>query len=162
MNGNFELNKPGWFALQLCELNSFLNDKLTSDQYGKWYSVKFTGDAETYLWQTKTEPVIGEKYWGWLEKTTSGKSVKFKWDKQNAPANLPSGQPTSYTKDQTIRNQEITLNMVWKTLITISGVPKNGTEFTDFFITVAEHANELLLMSEHMKQGNDEGQSKDE
>lgn len=91
--GNFELGKAGWYTVQTAVYNDFLNEKLKTDEYGKWYSVAFAGDAETFLWMTKTEPIQGEKYWGWLEKTSSGKAVKFKWDKKNAPATLPDGTP---------------------------------------------------------------------
>lgn len=96
---NFELNKHDWYEVQNSEENDFLNQKLTSTDYGIWYSVKFVGDAETYLWQTKTEPIPGEKYWGWLEETKSGKSVKFKWDKKNAPQDFGGSARPSESQD---------------------------------------------------------------
>lgn len=78
MDNNFELNKAGWFIPQNVEANDFLNDKLDSTDYGIFYSVKFQGDASTHLWQAKTAPVEGEKYFGMLIMTKSGKSTKFK------------------------------------------------------------------------------------
>lgn len=75
---NFELNKPGQFTPQNVGENDFLNGKLTDQKYGKWYSVQFQGNAETYLWMTKTPPEIGKSYYGQLELTSSGKSTKFK------------------------------------------------------------------------------------
>lgn len=152
MDGSFELNKPGWYSPQMVAKNDFLNQKLTSDQYGSWYSVKFQGDAETYLWQTKTEPIVDEKYWGWIEKTSSGKSVKFKWDKQNTPNSQanPASQPANNYQPKD--NRDITLSMVWKVCAELQGIPKDITEFTAFFETVRAHVDELLLMSEQMKE----------
>lgn len=125
----FELNKPNWYTLKAVKPNDFLNDKLTSDQYGKWYSVAFEGDATAFLWQTKTPPVEGEKYWGYLEKTSSGKAVKFKWDKQNTPTNLPNGEPTVYTKNEIEKqnsiNRAVALN--------------NATVITAAHISVGDH-----------------------
>lgn len=82
MDGTFELNKPGLYEAQTVMLNDFLNGKLTTQEYGIYYSVKFQGDAETYLWQTKSEPEEGKKYWGHIEESKSGKSMRFKLDKQ--------------------------------------------------------------------------------
>lgn len=82
---DFELDKLDWYTVDTVEPNDFINENLTSDEYGIYYSVKFVGNAESYLWQTKTPPVKGEDYWGMLQKAKSGKSVKFKWDKKNTP-----------------------------------------------------------------------------
>jgi hypothetical protein len=158
----FELMKPNWYTVQFCEKNSFLNDKLTDNKYGEWYSVKFTGDAETFLWMTKTEPVVEEKYWGWIEKTSSGKAYKFKWDKQNSPTHLPDGQPTAYTAQKESNNKDITLGMVWKVLIGIQGVPEDETQFVKFFETVKMHADELFLMSENLKNSKSVAESANE
>lgn len=95
-DGTFELNKAGYYTPQQVAENDFLNGKLTSDQYGKWYSVQFVGDAETYLWQTKTDPVKGQKYFGMLIKTTSGKAVKFKRLKEE-DYNVTPEAPTQTT-----------------------------------------------------------------
>lgn len=78
---SFELGKPGYYTVQNVQENEFLNAKLESDQYGIYYSVKFEGDAETFLWQAKTAPVAGEKYYGHIEQSKSGKSLRFKKDK---------------------------------------------------------------------------------
>lgn len=83
MNGTFELNKPGNYTVELFEENHFLNDKNSPAdlaKFGKTYSVKFSGDAETYLWTTKTEPVEGKAYYGHIQ-PTSGKMLRFKVDK---------------------------------------------------------------------------------
>lgn len=113
-DSNFNLGEDQWYETKTVVPNDFLNDKLTSDQYGKWYSVGFVGSADTYLWQTKTAPIVGEKYWGRLEMAASGKSIKFKWDKQNAPANLPNGEPTAFTKAESEKGDAITASMVTK------------------------------------------------
>jgi len=98
----FELNKANWYTVELCQENDFLNSMLETKDYGIWYSVKFEGDANSFLWQTKTEPQEDKKYWGWLEKTKSGKSIKFHWDKQNEPSSETSTSPSrsnAYLKD---------------------------------------------------------------
>lgn len=108
--GDFELNKPGYYTPQLVSENDFLNDKLTTDQYGMWYSVKFEGDADTYLWMAKTAPEAGKKYYGQIEKTSSGKSVKFKKLKEedaprtsSAPSNnTPTNSGHSQSTDESI------------------------------------------------------------
>lgn len=146
-DGDFELNKQGWYEVQFHVDNKFLNDKQESDQYGLWYSVQFAGNAETYLWQTKTEPIDGEKYWGQLEKTKSGKAIKFKWDKLNAPTNTPDGKPSTDTKQRAKTSHDITLGMVWKTVAGIRGLPENDDEFAKFFEIVQAHLNELLDIS---------------
>jgi len=88
MENTFELNKMDFFTVQHAEENEFLNEKLETDQYGIYYWVKFVGDADAYLWQAKSKPEEGQKYWGHLEKAKSGKSIKFKRDKE------PEGQTT--------------------------------------------------------------------
>jgi hypothetical protein len=82
----FELGKKNWYIVQNVEPNEFLNSKLESDQYGIYYSVKFEGDAETYLLQAKSAPVNEEKLFGHIEQSKSGKSLRFKKDKlEDAP-----------------------------------------------------------------------------
>jgi len=154
---SFELDKLDWYEVQNAELNEFINDNLTTDEYGVYYSVKFVGDADTYLWQTKTEPVEGEKYWGMLQKAKSGKSVKFKWDKKNAPT---EGETDGKPKDQGVtfkpyqdNSKNITLGLVWKVLIGIQGVPTNDEEFAKFYETVNAHVTEIILMGEKLKEG---------
>lgn len=92
MQGDFELNKAGWYELVAVEENTYLNDKLENTNYGIWYTAGFQDNAETVLWQTKTPPEVGKKYWGWVENTKSGKALKFKWDKQNTPS---SSEPSA-------------------------------------------------------------------
>lgn len=113
MEGDFTLNKTGWYTVQTVAPNDFINDNLQSRDYGIYYSVVFVGDAETFLWQTKTEPVQGEKYWGHLEKAKSGKSVKFKKDK-DAPSHTPDGKPSAQTKQENEKGDAITRSMVVK------------------------------------------------
>jgi len=108
------MDKPQWHKVRIVTENDFLNDKLESDKYGIWYTVVFEGDAATHLWQTKTPPNVGEEYWGWIEKTKSGRATKFKWDKQNAPSHLSSGEPSAQTKAQDERGDSITASMVVK------------------------------------------------
>ena len=150
---SFELDKLDWYEVQNAELNEFINDNLTTDEYGVYYSVKFVGDADTYLWQTKTEPVEGEKYWGMLQKAKSGKSVKFKWDKKNAPESTDSSTPAPSKPAYQDNSKNITLGLVWKVLIGIQGVPTNDEEFAKFYETVNAHVTEIILMGEKLKEG---------
>jgi hypothetical protein len=148
--GNFKLEESGWYEVKNSQPNDFINENLQSEEYGIYYSVGFVGDADTFLWQTKTPPIVGEKYWGWLEEAKSGKSTKFKWDKKNAPANTPDGKPSTQTKQQNSNSNSITLGLVWKILIGIQGVPTNDEEFAKFYETVNAHVSELLSMSEKL------------
>ena len=150
---SFELDKLDWYEVQNAELNEFINDNLTTDEYGVYYSVKFVGDADTYLWQTKTEPVEGEKYWGMLQKAKSGKSVKFKWDKKNAPESTDSSTPAASKPAYQDNSKNITLGLVWKVLIGIQGVPTDDEEFAKFYETVNAHVTEIILMGEKLKEG---------
>jgi hypothetical protein len=60
------------------------------DQYGNvWYNVKFAEHADGVLWLAKTEPMPGQKVYGHLEKTKSGKRYRFKKDP------LPDGAGSS-------------------------------------------------------------------
>lgn len=113
MQGNFKLNTVGWYTAQNVVENDFLNQKLENDQYGIYYSVKFEGDAETYLWQAKTAPVEGEKYWGHIEESKSGKSLRFKKDK-DAPSTTPDGKPSQQAQEQTAHGDAITASMCVK------------------------------------------------
>lgn len=84
MDGTFELNKIGWYTPKNVAENDFLNEKNSQAdlaKFGKTYSVSFEGDAETYLWTTKTRPEEGKRYWGHIQET-SGKMLRFKVDKQ--------------------------------------------------------------------------------
>lgn len=147
---SFELNKMDWYEVKVSAPNDFINENLTTDQYGMYYSVGFVGDADTYLWQTKSAPVVGEKYWGMLEKAQSGKSIKFKWDKKNTPATTPDGKPTAFTVAQKSNSNTITLGMVWKVVAGIRGLPEDDDEFAKFFEIVQSHLNELILISDKL------------
>lgn len=144
--GNFELGKPGYYTPVSVAENDFLNEKLENTDYGIYYSVRFSGDAETYLWQSKTEPVPHERYWGHIEKSKSGKSLRFKKDKEESESS--SGSKAAY---QPKNNDTITLSMVWKTVAGIRGLPENDEEFAKFFEIVDSHFKELVMMGEKIK-----------
>lgn len=110
MDGTFELNKPGWYEVKHAEPNEFLNSKLENDTYGIYYSVAFQGDASTFLWQAKTAPESGKKYWGHIEQTKSGKSMRFKKDKE--PENVPAQAASNFESvdKQDSINRAVALN----------------------------------------------------
>ena len=139
-----ELNKIGWFTPVIVDENQFINDKNSPQdlaKYGKTYSVVFEGDAETYLWTTKTPPEIGKKYWGHLQET-SGRMWRFKTDKQedgvsshtvasNAPAGLYNGQESNERQESIYRS--VALNNA-ATVFQGTGVEKETvTEYADYF-----------------------------
>lgn len=145
---SFELNKPDWYEVQASQENTFLNDKLESEQYGIYYSVQFAGDAETYLWQAKTAPVMGDKYYGHIEESKSGKSMRFKKDK------IPDDESRSTNPSQSYQNnsKNITLGLVWKVIAGINGLPENDEQFAKFYEIVNAHYTELILMQEKTKE----------
>lgn len=146
---DFELNKPQEYIVQNVEENDFINsNNSTADQakYGLTYSVKFEGDAETFLWTTKTPPESGKTYFGHIQKT-SGKMLRFKLDEREGTQSSSSSSKPPY-QDQ---SKNITLGLVWKVLIGIQGVPENPEEFAKFYETVGAHVTELILMSEKLK-----------
>lgn len=143
---NFELGKPDWYIPQLVAENEYLNQKLTTDQYGIYYSVQFEGDAETYLWQTKTAPLVGEQVWGHIEKSSSGKSMRFKKDKTDtvqASGNSQQGESEE-------KSNRITLGLVYKTVANIRGLPENLEDKSIFWEMVKEHTEELIMIGEKL------------
>lgn len=156
MDGDFELNKMGWYTPVNVLPNDFLNEKLESDQYGLYYSVRFQGDAETYLWQAKTQPVEGERVWGHIEESKSGKSLRFKKDKDAPVSNeaQPGGAGTAlapkadnrYLKDVS----SIPLD-VYRVRANINGLPTNETERQAFFENVKEDADALLELIDQVR-----------
>lgn len=150
MEGNFELGVPGYYTTQNVSENDFLNEKLETDQYGIYYSVKFEGDVETYLWQAKTAPVEGEKYWGHVEKSKTGKSMRFKKDKLEDGT---SSKPSSGGREYKDNSKNITLGLVWKVIAGIRGLPEPGDmeDFAKFYEMVNAHYTELILMQEKEK-----------
>lgn len=144
--GNFELDVKGWYTPQNVEENEFINNNLDNTDYGIYYSVKFAGDAETYLWQAKTAPVPGEKYYGHIEKTKNGKSLRFKKDKTEDEASPKGASQAPYKNN----SNAITLGMVWKTVAGIRGLPENDSDFEKFFEIVKDHTDELVKISEKL------------
>lgn len=141
----FELNVPAFYTPKIVTENEYLNEKLTTDQYGIYYSVQFDGDAETYLWQAKTAPVVGEKVWGHIEKSASGKSMRFKKDKTDATG-TQSGSPQQYQNT----SNNITLGLVYKTVANIRGLPENLEDKSIFWEMVKEHTEELIMIGEKL------------
>lgn len=150
MEGNFELNKPGWYEAKTVMENDFLNGKLETKEYGIYYSVLFIGDAETYLWQAKTAPEEGKKYYGHIEESKSGKSLRFKKDKEPEDSPRPTGAVEKWQPNK--NSKDITLGMVWKTVAGIRGLPEDDEQFAKFFEIVNAHLEELIMMSEKMKE----------
>lgn len=145
MEGNFELKVPGWYTPKIIAENDFLNEKLETTQYGIYYSVQLEGDAETYLWQAKTAPVVGEKVWGHIEKSSTGKSMRFKKDKTDVTTTQASGTPQYQNT-----SNNITLGLVYKTVANIRGLPENAEDKSVFWEMVKEHTEELIAIGEKL------------
>ncbi len=110
--GNFELGVPGWYTPELIEGNDWLNKRLENTDYGLYYTVKFAGDANTHLWQAKTAPEEGKKYYGHIEMAKSGKSTRFKKDKEPEGIERPAGANTwaESPEKQASINRAVALN----------------------------------------------------
>lgn len=141
---------PGWYEVQnVAEIEDF-----DPDQYNNiWYNVKFQDNAETFMWLAKERPVEGQKYYGHFEPTKSGKRLRFKRDKEPEDEEKPAGTKPAYQPKQYQDNSKnITLGLVWKTLINIQGVPENDEQFAKFYETVNEHVTELIMIGEKLKE----------
>lgn len=156
---DFELDKLDWYTVDTVEPNDFINENLTSDEYGIYYSVKFVGNAESYLWQTKTPPVKGEDYWGMLQKAKSGKSVKFKWDKKNTPETTPDGKPstTSSTKSDTYFRDATTvpIDMIRALLpyFDVQSLKPNSEQYRTLMELAQNLTEDALTMVEAIRKG---------
>lgn len=139
MEGNFKENESGYYEVKtIAEIEDF-----DPDQYGNiWYNVLFQGDAETFMWLAKNKPEEGKKYYGHLEKTKSGKRLRFKTDK------VPEGSPQSSFNGQSQNtSNNITLGLVYKTVANIRGLPDNDADSSVFWEIVKEHTEELIRIS---------------
>lgn len=127
MDGNFEHNIPGWYEVQFSQVDDFRNkDKSEADlaKFGHAYAVKFVGDAGTYYWSKREKPEDGQKYWGYVEPSKSGKSMNFKWKAQDAPTSGVPAQASSNfeTVDkQASINRSVALN---NAVLLVAGRPE--------------------------------------
>lgn len=149
MEGDFELNKPGWYTTQNVVVNDFLDD----DQYGNtWYSVKFQGDAATYLWLAKDQPEEDKAYYGHLEKTKSGKAVRFKKDvipdeEKSHGGGASAPKAVDYEPGT---NARWAIGMAYRAYIQATGTIEDATG--DFpFEAVKQHAVALVRMFNEIK-----------
>lgn len=147
MEGNFKEGEVGYYTVKLFELI----EDFDPDQYNnRWYNVLFEGDAETFMWLKKEVPVEGQKYYGHLEKTKSGKRLRFKTDK------LPEGTKAPVTGGKSVADYEPSTNTRWaigmayRAFIQVTGSPEGSSgEFP--FGEVKQHATELLRMFDELK-----------
>src|SRR3990167_2321253 len=147
----YELNKPDWYTPQnVAEIEEF--DK---DDYGNtWYAAVFEGDAETYLWLAKNQPEEGKKYYGHVEKTKSGKRLRFRTDK--VPEDGPKPEGVKKTLDyEPSTNARWSIGMAYRAFIQVTGTPEdNDGEFP--FDAVYKHASELIKMFDKVKNYSDD------
>lgn len=144
---SFELKKPDWYTPKIVTENDYLNEKLENTNFGIYYSVQFEGDADTYLWQAKTAPAVGEKVWGHIEQSSSGKSMRFKKDKTDSGVmDAFKGSGPNYQNT----SNNITLGLVYKTVANIRGLPENLEDKSIFWEMVKEHTEELIAIGEKL------------
>lgn len=157
----FELNWVGEYIPQNVGLNNFLNDKLTEDTYGLYYSVQFQGDAETYLLQAKKAPVEGQPEWGMIEMSKSGKSKRFKRVKREdaighspSPGSAPGGSQSTekaYLKD--ISDIPFRMLVECLKLDDYQHLKKDAPYRSEFLQFVKEMSDELLNMIDKVRSG---------
>lgn len=134
------MNKPGLYTVKNVEPNDFINSKNKPEdlaKFGKTYSVAFDGDAETYLWTTKTPPETGKQYWGHIQ-STSGRMMRFKLDKPEK----------SEHKDQyKDHSKDITLGLVYKTVVGVVGIAEGDKELSKLKNVIRDHTAMLFELS---------------
>lgn len=140
--GTFKLGEIGEYIPQIVKENTFLNDKLENDTYGIYYSVKFDGDAETFLLQAKKAPVEGQAEWGHIEKSKSGKSMRFKRDKKEE-----SVAAINHKAPYKDNSKDITLGLVYKTVVAVQGIASTPNEINELKKTIKLHAQMLYELS---------------
>lgn len=155
-DGDFQLNVIGWYTPINVVENDFLNSKNSPEdlaKFGKTYSVRFSGDAETYLWTAKTPPKETERYWGHIQET-SGRMLRFKVDK-DAPGEAEKSTATVVTSkpmDQKYLRDVTAIPMdVYRVLVNIMGVPEDETQAARFWQTVKDHSDEVLKLIDNVR-----------
>jgi hypothetical protein len=120
-----------------------------SSDYGTFqsYALAVEGIGEPVQLNKKVpvsqEPQVGDSLYGTMQELVSkaGKPYyRFKGEKR-------PDTPKQYQDN----SGSITLGMVWKTLIGIVGVPENTTDKAKFWEMVTDHTNELLSISDNIK-----------
>lgn len=153
MEGNFTENTPGYYTVKLFELI----EDFDPDQYGnRWYNVLFEGDAETFMWLKKDSPTEGQKVYGHIEKTKSGKRLRFKTDK--VPEGSPGVSGSSKSKEdyEPGTNARWAIGMAYRAYVNITGNPE-GDDGNFPFEQVKEHAIALVKMFEEVKDSGSNG-----
>lgn len=159
---SFEINKMDWYVPANVIENDFINSKNSeADQatYGLTYSVRFVGNADTYLWTAKTKPVEGRKYWGHIQ-PTSGTGFRFKVDK-DAPGSDPV--PTSEGQKTTVVSKPLDNKYlrditaipldVYRVRANIMGLPGSADVDThEFWEMVKADSEELLAIIERVRE----------
>lgn len=125
---SFEMNVSDWYTPVGVEENDYLNNLLEDNNYGIYYSVRFEGDAETFLWMAKSAPVAGEKYYGHLEKAKSGKSVKFKKDKVPENEATPQGANKQSAANSQSTDESIARAVALKAAVDFIGAADEAPE----------------------------------
>lgn len=149
MEGDFQEGKPGYY-----EVKNFEEiDGFDPDQFGNiWYNVIFQGNAETFMWLKKDPPVEGQKYYGHLEKTRSGKRLRFKTDKAPEQAHTHNTAPKSMTDYEPGTNARWAIGLAYRAHLQVTGTPDDAQgEFP--FDAVKQHASALVSMYDEIKGG---------
>lgn len=115
-------------------------------------TIKLEVDGKNDLYKTMSKALAIEGWQGDVEVYTndSGKTYVRQAPKEDSGYNKPSGSSNYQPKD----NTSITLNMVWKTILNISGLPEDEAQFDSLFKIVEEHTERLVEIAEKIKNAN--------
>lgn len=152
--GSFIIGEVGEYIPQNVEPNEFLNTRLESDKYGIYYSVKFEGDAETFLLQAKKAPVEGQPEWGMIEQSKSGKSMRFKRVKRDdAPRPTAAGESKSFLKDVS----DIPVRFMQSLLqyYDVQKLSTDSTQYENYLTLVKMLSDDALLLIENVRKDGD-------
>src|SRR5258708_5123500 len=121
--GTFVIGEIGEYTPKLVTENDFLNARLDSDTYGIYYSVLFEGDADTYLLQAKKAPEEGVIEYGSIEKSKSGKSMRFKRAKRE---DAPTSGGKAVADYEPSTNTRWAIGMAYRAFIQVTGTPEGA------------------------------------
>lgn len=116
------------------------------------YQIKLEIDGERELHSTMSKALAGLGWEGDVEVYTNAKGKDYvrQAPKEDTGGNSATQKPV----DKPFYRDSTTIPLdVWRVLINVQGVPENPAQFASFFDTVQEHANELLLLIDNVRNG---------
>lgn len=158
MKATFKIGEVGEYMPTLVQENDFLNEKLENDMYGIYYSVRFEGDADTYLLQAKKAPQEGQLEYGMIELSKSGKSKRFKRVKREDSVNTTQVVDKAFLKDMSntpILIYNGSLNYAKEAGLDLIGNNEDRLAYLEY---VREVSEELMSWIDKIRSGKQEAQ----